>query len=145
LEDTLQEMGLLQSGREDWVEIVSLVDTPALRWLLRDFSDVTYVSLLQPDFLPSVILMPGDGPDLSQTMTYRGQDFVWQTSPAWSGPLPPQVWSWITTRQAPVKQERLILWARSDLFPEEISGTEAGSTTQPLEDEIPPQEEGSSE
>jgi hypothetical protein len=68
LESTLQELAIIQNGREDSIQIVSLVDAQSLKWALRDFSEVTYISTLDPNHLPSVIITLEDGSDLSQTM-----------------------------------------------------------------------------
>jgi hypothetical protein len=133
LESTLKELGLIQNGREDWIQIVSLDDSASLRWLLRDFSDVTYVTRLDPKVLSTVIITPEDGSDLSQTMAYRGQDFLWTSHPGWAGALPPQWWQWATKRQAPVQFESLVLWARSDLFPEESVDSGSNTITEPVE------------
>jgi hypothetical protein len=49
---------------------------------------------------------------------YRGQDFAWRITPGWSGALPPDVFFWLASRQAPVNLDMVILWARADLFPD---------------------------
>ncbi|MCJ7703827.1 MAG: hypothetical protein MUO62_19790 [Anaerolineales bacterium] len=137
--ETLGELALIQNGRVDWIDIVSTVESPALQWVLRDFSEVDYVSMLGADILPSVIITPketgtgSENSDLSQTMAYRGQDFLWEAYPDWPGALPLQVWEWITERQAPIDQKSIILWARSDLFPEQAEGESEISTSEPLE------------
>jgi len=142
LESTLQELGLIQNGRDDWIQIVSLDDSASLRWLLRDFSDVTYVTSLDPKILSTVIITPEDGSDLSQTMAYRGQDFLWASYPGWAGALPPQWWQWVTIRQAPLQYDSLVLWARSDLFPEEPVEADSNTVTEPIDGvDEPPGEE----
>jgi hypothetical protein len=104
--------------------------------MLKSFSEVTQISALDPGVLPAVIIAPDDGSDLSQTMAYRGQDFLWSISPNWIGALPPgqHLWEWVTTRQAPVLEENLVLWVRSDLFPEQPSDDEGSSELNPSED-----------
>jgi hypothetical protein len=145
--DTLEELALIQTGRDDRIDIVSIADSPALKWTLRDFQDVTFVSQLDPNLLPSVIITPADVPEgakLFQTTSYRGQDFVWSAYPGWSGALPPEWWKWITTRNAPELNESLVLWARSDFFsepdleePDPLIQEPAGNDgTSPLEDTI---------
>ena len=128
LHDSLQELALIQNGRTDWIDIVSSLDSPALVWALRDFAVVERVSLIGPEVLTSVIItlaesgeeaVAADQPALSQAMAYRGQDFAWALYPGWQGALPTTWWQWITTREAPTETQKIILWARSDLFPEE--------------------------
>jgi hypothetical protein len=142
LEQTLGELAIVQNGRDDWIEIVSLVQAPSLQWTLRNYANVSYVSTLNPEILASVIITPGDSSDLSQTMAYRGQDFVWAEYPDWSGPLPPQWWQWVTTRQAPIRHENIVLWARSDLFPEQpVQGNDVPGLAPSENDEGSPSEE----
>ena len=48
---------------------------------------------------------------------YRGHAFAWQVLPGWQGPLPPMGIEWIAFRRAPLQNQHIILWARSDAFP----------------------------
>jgi hypothetical protein len=140
LRETLAELALVDHGREDWIEVVSLVDSPSLKWLLRDIREVTYVSILDPGILPAVIFTPGNGTDLSQTMSYQGQDFNWSSRPAWAGPLPAALWDWITARIAPIKTDSIVMWARSDLFPQEPEQAGEGGESESLQRENPLEE-----
>jgi hypothetical protein len=142
LKDSLQELALTQNGRTDWIDIVSSLDSPALVWLLRDFAAVEPVSLVGPEVLASVIITPAESgeeavaieqPSLSQAMAYRGQDFTWASYPGWQGALPTAWWQWITTREAPIQTGKIILWARSDLFPEEPQNNQFESPLSPGE------------
>lgn len=142
LRETIQELGIIQNGRDDWVDIVSSVDSLALQWVLKDFSGVDYVSLVGPDILSAVIITAGDPgevatstdrPSLAQALAYRGQDFTWSLYPDWSGGLPSQWWRWVTIREAPTHAEKIILWARSDLFPEQPEADEVDDSI--LQDE----------
>lgn len=133
LRETVSELAIIQNGREDWIDIVSLVDLPSMKWVLRSFSDVRYVSMLEPNTLPTLIITSEDGSDLSQTMSYRGQDFLWSAYPSWSGALPPQWWRWVIARQAPIGHESLVLWARSDLFPEQPTEVSVDPDASPFE------------
>jgi len=142
LESTISDLGVIQNGRRDWIDIVSLVNSPSLEWVLRNFSDVRYVSTLDPNYLPSVIITPdtaAEGSDLSQKMAYRGQDFSWAIYPDWSGGLPPQWWTWVTSRQVPTSNVNIVLWARSDFFPEQSDQTQddTNGTSLEVEDFLP--------
>jgi hypothetical protein len=148
LVDTLEDLAVIQNSREGRIDIVSTMDTPALKWFLRNYPEVRFVSKLDPNQLPSVIITPEDtaaGSDLSQTMAYRGQDFVWSAYPGWSGALPPEWWKWITTRQAPIHNESLVLWARSDFFPEQSEGEPDPVTRVPADNDVTSLQEGSVE
>ena len=138
LEDTIHELAITYSGQEDSIQIATNMSSPSLDWLLRRFSSVTQVSSLTAGMDTPIIITPEDGSDLSQTMAYRGQDFLWTSYPGWAGPLPPwqQLWKWITARQAPVYHESLVLWGRSDLFPEQPAEDESSTVSVPPEDEV---------
>jgi len=60
---------------------------------------------------------------------YRGQDFVWELSPGWQGAFPPDLINWLTFRAAPLAESQIILWARADIFPGGLPGTNGASNT----------------
>jgi hypothetical protein len=134
LVDTLKDIAILQNGREDVLEIVSLVEDPSLRWVLRKFEDVQFVPSLSQDIFPAVLITMESYPSLAQLSSYRGQDFVWHEIPGWDGALPLAWFEWLTSRQAPVSPEWVVLWARADLFPDD------GSVEQNIE--LSPEEGG---
>jgi hypothetical protein len=89
-----------------------------MRWVLRNYPQAQFTAGLKMGELPSVIItrQEGEAPQLSTS--YRGQDFVWWQQPGWSGVLPTPILPWLTFREAEIKNETVILWARSDLFPD---------------------------
>jgi len=144
IEKSLNNLALLHSGREDSIPILSLVDSPSLAWILKDFPNVTFSDQLDPGMLVPIIISPQDGSDLSQTMSYRGQDFIVSEYPGWSGPLPSweQLWRWILFREAKTQAENIVLWARADLFPDEPDGESDNLDTENLSEvDFPPGEE----
>ena len=48
-----------------------------------------------------------------------GRISVGGTSPAWEGALPGEPMRWVINREGATTTEKVILWARLDLFPEE--------------------------
>jgi hypothetical protein len=90
------------------------LDSPALRWLLRDwhvtFSDVTLSGN------PSLAIVSDQlsSPDLESA--YRGQAFFWRAYPSWNQ-LGLSDWlRWIALHELPQGQENIILWTRNDIF-----------------------------
>ena len=114
---TLKNLSEWHTGLADEIDIVSTVDTPSLRWALRNFSAARFTTELQRGEMPSVIITPRSAETPVLTAAYRGQDFVWWVRPAWNGPLPEDFINWLTFRKAPLGYDYIILWARSDLFP----------------------------
>jgi hypothetical protein len=125
------------------VTIVGL-DSPALEWLLRDHH-VTTADALDPSSSPPLVITPtgvntvgitptgvntvgvtptgentvGITPQVNQpklASSYRGQDFVWRQIPAWDIVVPSNWIDWLVFHKLPQDSERIILWARNDLF-----------------------------
>jgi hypothetical protein len=123
LNDTLSDLSSWDTGFKDQLEIVALVNSPALKWGLRHFTNARFRSTLSADETPAVVITDKNAELPSLVDKYRGQDFVWKLTPGWQGVLPPNLIPWLAFRQAPLNQEQIILWARSDLFPGSTSGT----------------------
>jgi hypothetical protein len=139
LSDTLRQLSLSSTAEEKTLQVVSLVESNSLRWLLRDYPQASFAQALPEMNLPQAIITDQDAEDLAWTATYRGQDFAWDTYPAWWGALPPDRVEWLVSRQAPLQTEAIILWGRSDLFPDQW--TPANEDSQELLDQTAPEEE----
>ncbi len=92
---------------------VAEVDSPALRWLFRDWP------LPEGAASPALVITSRDT-DLNLSVAYRGQDFTWRQSPAWDLFLSSDWSRWFVFHQAPTQDETIVLWARSDLFPDAV-------------------------
>jgi len=116
-QSTLRDLSNWATGMQNSIDILSLVDTPSLRWFLRDYPNARFSSAIDRDNLPDVLItrLEAETPGVSET--YRGQDFVWWTLPGWSGGIPPDFIRWLTFRRAPITYQYIILWARNSLFP----------------------------
>ncbi len=127
--ETLRELSLTQTGEANAIEVVALVESPALKWVLRDYRNAVYSSSVDNDILPPVVVASLGSETQSWSAAYRGQDFAWRLYPGWEGILP-QAWvDWLVFRKAPEQPEYLLLWARSDLFPDDV-GIDAESLEQ---------------
>jgi hypothetical protein len=115
--ETLEDLSQWQTGMRTPIGIVSAVDIPSLRWALHDFQNARFVTDLPPGESTPVIITSGDQNQPDLAANYRGQDFVWTVTPAWSGSLPPDLPAWLVFRKSPEEQGRVILWARVDVFP----------------------------
>jgi hypothetical protein len=115
--ETLTDLSNWQIGLEEKIDIVSTVDTPSMRWALRNYGQARFTPELSPGEMPSIIITPRSAETPALTAAYRGQDFVWWVRPAWDGPLPDDFINWLTFRKAALSYDYIILWARSDLFP----------------------------
>ena len=117
-ETTLNDLSARNVGYRHQIDILTTVDTPSMRWVLRNYPQAQFTADLEIGELPSVIITRQEGEAPQLNTAYRGQDFVWWQQPGWSGALPTPILRWLTFREAEIKNETVILWARSDLFPD---------------------------
>lgn len=114
---TLDELSVTSRGAADSLPVaVYGVDSPALMWVLRDWS-VEQTAAPPLDSASPIIIGPHQA-DAAFGAAYRGQDFIWRLYPGWDSPNPYEWLRWIANRDMPAGQEKIILWARSDLFPD---------------------------
>jgi len=96
--------------------VITDLDSPALSWLLRDRT-VRIVTTIDAEQSPAIVLT-AEQDALNLPTGYRGQDFVWRQSPFWSI-LSLNDWiRWSVFRKLPYDSEKIVLWARVDIFPD---------------------------
>ena len=132
--ETLGDIAESQTGIHDTLDIIVLMNSPSMRWLLREWHGVRFTSEVVASELPSVIIQPEQQEPLSLTAAYRGQDFGWRVYPGWQDGLPSDWVNWLTFRRAPKRIEKVILWARSDLFPDNPAAVNFETLPLPSED-----------
>ncbi|MCL4560456.1 MAG: hypothetical protein M1281_07575 [Chloroflexi bacterium] len=115
--ETIGNLSEWKTGAPNAVEVVvDSIQSPALRWALRNMPNATFVNNLGlGSSKPPIVITPKEEePALSAS--YRGESFVWEQSPDWSQLSIISQLEWLAYRQAPVTSTSLILWARTDLF-----------------------------
>jgi hypothetical protein len=117
---TLQDYSEWNYGHKNSLSVyVVNSQKSSLAWALRDFSNVNYVNILpQNDSIDAVITDVNQ--NLMQGDTFRGQEILWTTKPAWSLMNIGDLTQWFLTRRAPqdmLLQQSIIVWIRNDLFP----------------------------
>lgn len=128
---TLYDLSKWNHGTKTDLEVMYTISSPALTWYLRDFSKASYVNHLTEKQQPEVVITSQESEAPLLAATYRGQDFVWWIHPGWSHVLPPDMIRWLAFREAPLFEEEIILWARSDLFPGGVLETTPSSQLSP--------------
>lgn len=119
---TLKDLSIWQTHQQTDIEVWSMVDLPSLRWALRDFAQARFVSGLTASDSPPVVITLQDDETPMLAQAYRGQDFIWTQNPGWQGLLPEDIAAWLANRQAPLALQRVVLWARVDVFPDGAAG-----------------------
>jgi hypothetical protein len=122
---TLPQAGLLLGtvqDMSDWSDYnadsqpvtIAGIDSPALRWLLRQRA-VHVVDAVGPAVdAPMVLTVDRNDPDLAAR--YRGEAFALRRIPLWEQTGLSQWLDWLSFHQVPQQTETVILWVRSDLF-----------------------------
>ena len=126
LVDTLKEISNWSTGNAWSLEVVDTTRSPAMRWALRDFEKARFLDRLPPGEQPAVILAPQAEQEPLLAAAYRGEDFPLWVRPGWEGGVPVEFNRWLTYHEAPVLNDMVILWARTDIFP----GEQAAPVTQ---------------
>jgi hypothetical protein len=115
----VEEISVQVTGTKNLIELSAQVDTPQVRWLLRDFPNVQYGAGLASGEMAGVILNQDPSfhlTDLGQP--YAGQAHVLNLRPEWGvAGMPVDFDRWLVYREGPVAEERIYLWTRVDLFP----------------------------
>jgi hypothetical protein len=113
---TLGDLAEFSNGRRDSLDLVLLSPAPSLEWTLRDWRQARILTALGAGELPDAIIAPADQTEPGVAVAYRGQDFTWSVYPDWEGALPLDWPRWLVFRDAPQREEQVILWARGDIF-----------------------------
>jgi hypothetical protein len=105
--------------RVEPLEIVVVdLSTPGMRWILQEYDDVAFVPYSPPASQPGIVISDiMTQPEISNS--YRGQDLVWSRSVLWEEMSTMDYLKWLITREAPVADEEIIFWVRTDLMPDE--------------------------
>jgi hypothetical protein len=113
LYQTVADISTWSRGDDQALNIViTEINSPALNWVLRNHYVEEALSL-DPSSTPDLVITPKTE-DIALAASYRGQDFIWRTSPDW---LTMNSWAkWMVLREVPKQSEEIILWARNDLF-----------------------------
>jgi hypothetical protein len=115
---TLDSLSDRHTGRPSALDVTVVgVQSPALRWVLRDYEKVAFTDQLAGDIQPSVVItQQEEQPKLAAS--YRGEGFLWYEYTDWSLMLDSEYFPWWVQRISPQQKVSLIMWARTDIFPD---------------------------
>ncbi len=117
LMDTIGDVAEWNTPSRDGLDlVVAGVDTPALRWMLRNYSAVEFVNALPIHASPSMVLTPMQE-SLAASANYSGHDFILGQQPAWKNLFPSEYFQWAVTRTVLMDKQMVVLWVRTDRFP----------------------------
>jgi hypothetical protein len=116
LTETLASLSQQNTGIPNVLDVVAIDPAPSLRWALRDWPNARFLSQVPPEESPSIIITDEQESSPRFAASYRGQDFSWLIFPGWQGALPQDWPRWLVFRDAPQQAQKVIVWAKTDLF-----------------------------
>jgi len=115
---SLDRLSDTHAGRIGSLDVTVVgIQSPALRWALRNYRDLTYVDQLPAQSQPSVVITQKEQqPQLAAS--YRGEGFLWYQYTDWSSMLSSEYLPWFIQHKATQQKTSLVLWVRTDVFPD---------------------------
>ena len=92
------------------------VDSPALRWSLRDWDVSSLPDTSLGSATPDLVISTSNSTQSEIAASYRGQGFSWRITPFWDQGLLADWLRWSILHEFPKNEEKIILWTRSDIF-----------------------------
>lgn len=118
--NTLESYSEWNHGNKNSIKIHILGDqSPSMYWALRTFDNISKGDVIPLDEEIDAIITKADQ-NLVQADSFRGQDILWTSKPAWSSMTANETAQWILSRRAPqdmLFQNSIIIWIRNSLFP----------------------------
>jgi len=118
---SLQDISRNATNSDSDISIFSSVDSPVLRWYLRDFGQAQFGQTLPPGAQHEVIISPATAVEPALGDDYLGGDFGLLLAKTVDAPLSSTPvldalrWSLFHESARGLMEERIILWVRADL------------------------------
>lgn len=119
LRASVQDLSRYNRGVSHALAVDLRVQSAELAWLLRELPPVGAAGTAP------LLITAADEAEPAEASAYHGQSFVLNTQPAWE-PTPPNPIGWLLYRQAPETRQYIILWAASDLLPQDVAANSSG-------------------
>jgi hypothetical protein len=114
--DTIGEVSITETGRQDSIQGAVINGNSSLKWALRELKEFEFSEVYNSGIITPV-LITNEIDNLQVPLAfYRGQDFVIATNPAGRSVVPDDWISWIAFRDGPIETEDIILWVRHDIL-----------------------------
>ena len=118
--DLLQQISRQTVNSEFDLALFSTVDTPILRWYLRDYKQAQFGSTIPTNAAFEAIINPAEQTELALSSDYMGADFgltrvSTETRPGNSAVIDTLRWWLFHESSTIINQQQVILWVRADL------------------------------
>ena len=117
LQATVADLGTWHHGRSDALDLVNLAPSDALTWAFHNLPQARTLPTLPAETSPEAIIAP-EAWQPAQTSAYRGEAFPLRRAPAWAWENAQAFVRWWAFRPVPPATSHVILWARTDVFPQ---------------------------
>lgn len=117
LQASVADLGEWRHGRSDAMDLVNLTPSEALMWAFHNLPQARARQMLSSEATPEAIVAPETWQP-AQTSAYRGEAFPLRRAPAWMWENPQAFVRWLAFRPTPPVTAHVILWARTDVFPQ---------------------------
>ncbi|HSM23390.1 MAG TPA: hypothetical protein VK856_00835, partial [Anaerolineaceae bacterium] len=118
--NTIQDHSSWNYGQKNKARILVVgISDPSLVWALRGFIEVSYLNYVPVGETFDIIMTEIDQ-ELEQSDSFRGQEILWISTPAWTMMDLRETTSWVLNRRAPqdvTLQNSLIVWVRNSFVP----------------------------
>ncbi|MCW5873026.1 MAG: hypothetical protein KIS88_00110 [Anaerolineales bacterium] len=121
LRASLKDLSEYNAGVPSSLSVDVRMHSAELAWLLRELPSVP------ADRAVSLIITAADEAEPAEASAYHGQSFVLHSAPAWES-TPPNLLGWLLYRQAPETRQYIILWAASNLLPQDVAANSSGES-----------------
>ena len=116
LMETIQEMSVYQTGREDSIRITVYNNTSSLKWAFRNYPRVQFETYIKDSELAPLLITDSEVETSQFSNQYLGQDFVLHTYPGWQGVLPSDWKKWVAFREGQLVEDPILLWVKRDVY-----------------------------
>ncbi len=113
---TIQDVSEWNVLSRSGIDVTVNGNSKAIRWALRDFSNIQFVSSVAMDPQPGIVIAT-EGSVAGIEELYSGQDFILAKNPNWSEISKLNYLRWLVYRDISATDEMIITWVRWDLFP----------------------------
>lgn len=112
----MNDLSRWKTGNRAALKVTLLgLDSPALRWALRDWQ-VTLAPSISAGDPPEMVIASEQFSQPEFETLYRGQDLSWRSYPFWDQGLASDWLNWSLMHQFPLGKEKILFWVRNDLF-----------------------------
>lgn len=116
MRETIEDLSWQASNSANGVALASAVDSPTLRWYLREFDNATFANSLPPSTDSPVLITPLDyNPAIASSYVGAEYTFAHPDTIHNLGRIDALRWWFFRQSPIPISEQTLVVWLRSDI------------------------------